>query len=67
MTSYEFESASLLGRPEAGSDMWSKVLVPLLAAALVLGFGLVLVGVTTQDDAAEPPRARPTAASVPSP
>ena len=36
MTSYEFESASLLGRPEAGSDMWSKVLGPLLAAALVI-------------------------------
>ena len=67
MTSYEFESASVLVRAETGSDMWSKVLGPLLAAALVLALGLVLVGVTSQDEAAEPPPSRPAAASYVTP
>ncbi len=63
MTSYDFEFASALGRADAGPDMWSKVLVPLLTAALVIAFGLVLVGVTAQDEAGEPPSSRPAAAS----
>jgi hypothetical protein len=61
MTSYEFETASVLGSAEAGADVWSRVLVPLLAAALVVALGLVLVGVTSQDEAGEPPSYRPAA------
>ncbi len=55
MTSYEFETASALGNTDAGHDSWSKILVPLLAAALVIAFGLVFVGVTSQDEAGESP------------
>ena len=63
MTSYEIETASALGRADAGNPIWSTVLVPLLAAALVIAFGLVFVGVTSQDEAAEPRSSSPAAAS----
>ena len=67
MTSYEIETASALGRADAGNPIWSTVLVPLLAAALVIALGLVLVGVTSQDEAGALPPTGPTAASVSSP
>ncbi len=40
------------GVPSAygGSDAWARLLVPLLAAALVLALGLILVGLTSRDE-----------------
>jgi hypothetical protein len=31
-------------------DAWTRLLVPLLAAALVLGLGMILVSLTSRDD-----------------
>jgi len=61
MTSYEIETASALGRAEAGNPIWSTVLVPLLAAALVIALGLVLVGVTSQEKVIDAPSSLPAA------
>jgi len=63
MTSYEIETASALGRADAGNPIWSTVLVPLLAAALVIALGLVLVGVTSQEKVIDAPSSLPAASS----
>jgi len=67
MTSYEIETASALGRAEAGNPIWSTVLVPLLAAALVIALGLVLVGVTSQEKVIDAPSSLPAASSYVTP
>jgi len=67
MTSYEIETASALGRADAGNPIWSTVLVPLLAAALVIALGLVLVGVTSQEEVIDAPSSLPAASSAPTP
>ena len=67
MTSYEIETASALGRADAGNPIWSTVLVPLLAAALVIALGLVLVGVTSQEKVIDAPSSLPAASSYVTP
>jgi len=67
MTSYEIETASALGRSDAGNHTWSTVLVPLLAAALVIALGLVLVGVTSQEEVIDSPSSLPAASSYVTP
>ena len=64
MTSYEIEAASALGREYSDTTVWSKALVPLVAAALVVLLGLVVVGLTSDDESTEGLAPRPAAASV---
>jgi len=61
MTSYEIETASVLGRTDPDTTVWSKALVPLVAAALVVLLGLVIVGLTSDDGSPEPPFNPPAA------
>ncbi len=61
MTSYEAEAKSAYGNDRDRSTGWYQLLVPIVAAALVLALGLAVVGLTSgRDD--EPPPNRPTAA-----
>ena len=55
MTSYEIGAVGELGDGSAARNSWAAVLVPLLAAALVIALGLVLVGLTSGSGAADDP------------
>ncbi len=59
MTSYEIGAVGELGSGPAGRNRWAAALVPLLAAALVIALGLVLVGLisgsSTGDESSPPP------------
>ena len=54
MTSYEIGAVGELGSGPMGRNRWAAALVPLLAAALVIALGLVLVGLTSGSGADEP-------------
>ena len=58
MTVYEIEAAGEIGRQETAGDVWAKVMVPLLTAALVIALGLILVGVTSGTDSSADSPAR---------
>jgi hypothetical protein len=61
MTSYEAEATSNYGSDPDRGGGWYQLLVPIVAAALVLALGLAVVGLTSgRDD--EPPPNRPAAA-----
>ena len=59
MTSYEIGAAGEFGDGPAVRDSWAAVLVPLLAAALVIALGLVLVGLTSGSSASDEPSPPP--------
>ena len=50
MTSYEAEATNGYGGGRAKGTDWSQLLVPIVAAALVLALGLVLVGLTSEPE-----------------
>ena len=60
MTSYEAEATNGYGDGRAKKTDWSQLLVPIVAAALVLALGLALVAFTSEP---EDPFARPAATS----
>ena len=61
MTSYEAETTNGYGNDRDRRTDWYQLLVPIVAAALVLALGLAVVGLTSgRDD--EPPPNRPAAA-----
>ena len=61
MTSYEAEATSGYGNDRDRRTGWYQLLVPIVAAALVLALGLAVVGLTSgRDD--EPPTNRPATA-----
>ena len=50
MTRYEAEATNgFTGTRTRGSD-WSQILVPIVAAALVIALGLAFVGITSEPD-----------------
>ena len=61
MTSYEAEATSNYGSDPDRGGGWYQLLVPIVAAALVLALGLAVVGLTSGRDDAQPPN-RPAAA-----
>jgi len=50
MTSYESEATSGYGGGRTKGPDWSQLLVPIVAAALVLALGLGLVAFTTEPE-----------------
>jgi hypothetical protein len=57
MTSYEAEATSNYGSDPDRGGGWYQLLVPIVAAALVLALGLAVVGLTSgRDDAPSPNR-----------
>jgi len=57
MTSYEAEATSNYERDRDRRSGWYQFLMPIVAAALVLAFGLAVVGLTGgRDDAPSPNR-----------
>ncbi len=63
MTSYETEAGNGYGNDRDRRTGWYQLLVPIVAAALVLALGLAVVGLTSgRDD--EPPPIRPAAAEA---
>ena len=46
MTRIEAQAVGGLDDPSAGRSLWSRLLMPALAAVLVLALGLLLVGLT---------------------
>ena len=63
MTSYEAEATSGYGNDRDRRSGWYQLLVPIVAAALVLALGLAVVGLTSGRDDAPPP-IRPAAAET---
>jgi len=61
MTSYEAETTNGYGNDRERRTDWYQLLVPIVAAALVLALGLAVVGLTSGRDDAPPPN-RPAAA-----
>jgi len=58
MTRYEAEATNGYGGGRAARIDWSQLLVPIVAAALVLAFGLALVAFTSEpEDPLFPPAA----------
>jgi flagellar basal body-associated protein FliL len=50
MTRYEAEATNgFTGARRKGAD-WSQILVPIVAAALVIALGLAFVGITSEPD-----------------
>lgn len=50
MTRYEAEATNgFTGAPTKGTD-WSQILVPIVAAALVIALGLAFVGITSEPE-----------------
>ena len=62
MTPFEARAAGGFDPSSGGSSGWSRLVVPILTAFLVLAFGLLLVGLTG-DDAESRPGPRPPAES----
>ncbi|MCK5375492.1 MAG: hypothetical protein KAJ97_00325 [Acidobacteria bacterium] len=62
MTGLEVESLGGIGDSRRSGSVWSRLLVPIVAAVIVLALGLVLVGLTAGD--AEPPPLSPPAAQA---
>ena len=60
MTSYEAKATNGYGGGRTSRIDWSQLLVPIVAAALVLALGLALVAFTTES---ENPLVPPTATS----
>ena len=54
MTSYEAEATSNYGSDPDRGGGWYQLLVPIVAAALVLALGLAVVGLTSGRDDAQP-------------
>ncbi len=50
MTSYEAEATNGYGGRRTTRTDWSQLLVPIVAAALVLALGLALVGLTSEPE-----------------
>ncbi len=50
MTSYEVEATNGYGGRRATRTDWSQLLVPIVAAALVLALGLALVAFTSEPE-----------------
>ncbi len=65
MTPFEARTAGGLDPSSRGSSGWSRLVVPILTAFLVLAFGLLLVGLT--GDSAESRPATPPTAGSPAP
>ena len=61
MTSYEAEADSGYGNDREKRTGWYQLLASIIAAAVVLALGLVVVGLTTGDNEG-PPTNRPAAA-----
>ena len=61
MTSYEAEATHSYGNDRDRRNGWYQLLVPIVAAALVLALGLAVVGLTNDRDNT-PPLNRPAAA-----
>jgi hypothetical protein len=58
MTRYEAEATNGFGGERAAKTDWSQLLVPIVAAALVLALGLALVAFTSEpEDSLYPPAA----------
>ncbi len=60
MTGIEVESLGGTGHSRREGSVWSRLLVPVVTAVIVLALGLVLVGLTTggaEERRAEPPAA----------
>ena len=51
MTRYEAEATNGYGGGRTTRTDWSQLLVPIVAAALVLALGLALVGLTSEPEA----------------
>ena len=54
MTSYEAEATNGYGKDRERRTDWYQLLVPIVAAALVLALGLAVVGLTSGRDDAQP-------------
>ncbi len=50
MTSYEAEATNGYGGGRTTRTDWSQLLVPIVAAVLVLALGLALVGLTSEPE-----------------
>ena len=50
MTRYEAEATNGYGGGRATTSDWSQILVPIVAAALVIALGLALVGLTSEPE-----------------
>ncbi|MCG6948088.1 MAG: hypothetical protein LJE93_04120 [Acidobacteria bacterium] len=50
MTRYEAEATNGFDGERAKRSDWSQILIPIVAAALVLALGLALVGLTSEPD-----------------
>jgi hypothetical protein len=50
MTRYEVDATNGFGDGEAKGADWSQILVPIVAAALVIALGLALVAFTSEPD-----------------
>jgi hypothetical protein len=61
MTGIEAQAAASL---DDGRSLWSRLLVPVLTAVLVLALGLVLVGLTGDDAESTPARTEPAASPL---
>jgi hypothetical protein len=54
MTVYEMETAGDFELRWGRGDLWAKIMVPLLTAALVIALGLIMVGLTSSSDSRDP-------------
>jgi len=50
MTRYEVEATNGFGDGKEKTSDWSQILVPIVAAALVIALGLALVGLTSEPE-----------------
>ena len=50
MTRYEAEATNGFGDGRTQGSDWSQILVPIVAAALVIALGLALVGLTSEPE-----------------
>lgn len=50
MTRYEAEATNGFGDGRSKGTDWSQILVPIVAAALVIALGLALVGITSEPE-----------------
>ncbi len=50
MTRYEAEATHGYGGGRATRSDWSQILIPIMAAALVIALGLALVGLTSEPE-----------------